>query len=337
MSSQETPLPSGNTPSGNPPLGGCSHQLVNRDSSPLTGTSQLSGQSREQLHEDVKVRALKAEKKISRIEAELAQARDKIDDLEVASELKDEQLRVVLENGGRRSTATEDQKITKLETDPTPAQEENQDLKDLTNALLKDLHTSIALTENHTRLQDSKFESLSSMADQLNTIAKQAKDRTEFVMRDARSAYDRGKLAHKDLLATEKHYLSEAQDLITMQLVVASHVAEDDSSLEKLRKFNATAWSKYGRSMINLGFTALNVDLPVSASHDTDSADIKQVSNSKRGGMPRGKAKAADPRELVGRKIGTPPPPKPEKPSKSPAELEMLRLTDRQTLHCLNP
>ena len=281
------------------------------------------------------------ESRLAKLEAELAQERHRSDRLESVCELKDEQLRAALEYGDQPSTATEDQKIKKLEADLAQAQNENQNenqnLKAFTNALLKDLHTSIALTGNHTRLQDSKLESLASVADQLNTAVKQANDRTEFIMRGARSAYDRGKIAHGTLLATEKHYLSEAQVLITMQEVVESHVVEDASSLEELRKFNATAWSKYGRSMTNLGFTTPNVDIPVSPSHDIDSAHIKHVPNSERGGMPQGKAKAADPRELVRRKIGTPPPPpKPEKPSKSPAELEMLRLTDRQTLHCLN-
>ena len=418
-------------------------------------------------------RALKAQKKISRIEVELAQARnelaqawDKIDDLEAASEFKDRQLRAALGNGDRPSAAADVQQIARLRADLAQAQadlakerEENQNLKavfelqlqekdeiikteknmiadllqgreasgfeaasssnhdtehrDFTNAVLKDLNTSIALAENHMRIQDLKLESLVSAADQLNTAVEQANDRTETIVTDARKAYDQGIISRELFIETEEQYHSEAELLVSVRDAVAKQVIEDYNSLEKLRKFNAAARSKYGRylgggisyaypkpssgpersdeqqdnaiaeqgdttgdntptegseagSMFRGGATAeegaIAKGVPprfVPAGYvlagemsrratTVGGVKIEKVlagkapargdSHAARGGdMQREKAKAANPRELVRRKIGTPPPPTPKKPSKSPAELEMLRLTNRQTLHCLDP
>ena len=470
--------------------------MVQTEEFPSMGISQPSGQSREQLHEDEMHRALKAQIKISRIEMELAQARDKIDDLEAASELKDRQLRAALKLGDRPSAAV--QQIAWLRADLAQAQEENKNLKaifelqpqekdeiikdkrnrikdllqareepgfgatvssghgtglrDFTNALLKDFHTAIALAENHTRIQDLKLKSLVSAADQLNTAVEQANDRTETIVTDARKAYDRGIISRELFIETEEQYHSEAELLVSVRDAVANQVVEDYSSLEKLRKFNVAARRKYGRylgggissaypkpssgpersdeqqdnaiaeqgdttggntptegseagSMFRGGATAeedaiakgvpprfvpagyvltdemsrrattvagVNIEKALAGKALAAGAPtvgaaggvvliaeapvgvIPQVGTTSggsaqaapaRGGaqaarrrdMQWEKAKAANPRELARRRIGTPPTPKPEKPSKPPAELEILRLTNRQTLHCLNP
>ena len=94
-------------PSGNLPLRGKSSELVDTEKSPSTGTSQSWDKSREQIHENDRYRAIRAEKKISRLEVELSQtrnelaqtrnelsqARDEIDDLEAASDVTVGQLR----------------------------------------------------------------------------------------------------------------------------------------------------------------------------------------------------------------------------------------------------
>lgn len=109
MSSPKTFLSSGTKS-----LGGMSTQLINTEELPSTGISQLSDKSREQFHQDDVYPALRAEKKILSLEAELAQtrneltqARDKIVDLETAIELKERQLRAALEDGDRLRIATE--------------------------------------------------------------------------------------------------------------------------------------------------------------------------------------------------------------------------------------
>ena len=397
MSSPETSLPSGNLPPR-----GRSSRLVKTEETPSTGTSQPSGESREQTHEHEMLRALKAEKKISRIEVELAQTRnelaqarnehvqtrnelaqawDKIDDLEAVSEFKDRQLGAAVEHGDRPSTATDVQQIARLGAALAQAQEEIQNLKavselqlqekdeirDFNNALLKDFHTAIALAEDHTRTQDSKLENLGSAADKLNTAVEQANDRTEVIMADARRAYSRGTISHEVVVETEELYLSEAELLVSVREAVANQVVENDSSLEKLRKFNAAARSRYGRYLgdgISSAYpkpssgperSDVQQDNAIAEQGDTtggntpterseagsmfrERATAEEGAQAARGGdMQRGKAKAANPRKLARRKIGKPSSPKPKKRSESPAELEMLRLTNRQTLHCLEP
>ena len=116
--------PSGNMPLGNPPLRGISSRLVNTKESPSTGTSQPSGQSRAQLHDDDVCRELRAENKVLSLEAKLAQEHDRIVDSETASELQDRQLRAALEQGDRPSTATEDHKVKMLEAALAKAKED---------------------------------------------------------------------------------------------------------------------------------------------------------------------------------------------------------------------
>ena len=392
-----TSLPSGNMPSGNPPLGGCSLRLVNKDKSPSTGTSRPSGKSQEQLHEDERLEAMTLKKKnarlesrLAKLEAELMQANNKLDRLEAASELKDEQLRAALEHGDRPRTTTEGQKKKMLEAAIAQAQEEIQNqkvgfelqlqekhaqlqrkdeiirykrnmvnelvqaikeggfravtssdhdtgLRDFTYALLRKFHTVIAVGENFTNHHEAGIGILRSAVDQLDSAVEQANDRAKSIVEEARTAYDSGLISHEYMIETEELYHSEAEVIISMRETVAKYVKEDEGSIAELKEVNASAWRKYGRIMTNLGFTTQNVDITSRASPDTDSADIKQVSNSESGDMQQEKAKAADAYELARREIDTPPIPKPNKTKKSPAELEMLRLKSRQTLHCLNP
>ena len=400
-------------PSGTSPLGGISSQLVKREESPLTGTPQPLSQPRERPHEDYMYRALRSEKKISRLGTELAQARnrletelararnrletelarardvletelararneleqvhnelararDNIDDLEAASELQDKRLRLGLEYEDWPSTAAQDLKIAQLEgelrsskqqleekenillekdilvNDLLQAREEGgsgvaKEHQDLTNSLLKNLHTSLALSEDNTSKQDLMLEILGSVADQLNVAVAQANERTVTNVEDAREAYKEGILPLETVLRAEEQYNSEAELLVSVRDTVASQVIKNESSIAKLREFIANARRKYGRHMTNLGPTTQDVDTASSASHESASADTKQVTNSERGDMQQGKVKAADAYELSRRKFRQPPTPKPRNPSKSPAERELLRLKTRQTLHYLNP
>ena len=311
-----------------------------------------------------------ARNELERAQNELAQARDNIDDLETASELQDRRLQLGLEYEDWPSTVTQDLKIAQLEgelrsskiafeqqlqeKDKILMEKDNtindllqvarqggsgaaRELQDLTKSLLKNLHTSIALSEDKTISQDSRLKTLVSVADQLNIAVEQANERTESIVGDAREAYKRGLIPHEMLLEAEEQYHSEAELLVSVRDTVASQVIEGESSIAKLKEFIANARRKYGRDMTNLGLTIQDVGITSSASNGTDSADIEQVSDSERGDTQQEKVKAADAYRLSRRDFREPPTTKPKNPSKSPAEREMLRLRDRHTLHCLNP
>ena len=226
-------------PSGDPTLGG----------KYLPKTFQSSGQSGEQRDEDL-FRGLRAVRKVTRLETELAQSRneltqtrnelalsqDKIDDLETASEFLDRQARAALEQEVRSGTATEGQKVAMLEADLAQARnqildlstalqtklaakdEENTELRDLSDALTRELNNLIAVADNITTNLDMRLEGLGSAVDEFDDAMKQTNEISTY-----------------DLIASGRDRVADAHNVIN-----------GDSALEKLRKAVATARRHFG-------------------------------------------------------------------------------------------
>ena len=107
------------------------------------------------------------------------------------------------------------EKIENLET--ASASNNDTELQYVINAVLSDLHTYIALSEDYMRNQDLKLEILSSVAKCLNIAVEQANKRTENAMRSARDAYKAGFISHESLVETEEHLKDMSQSVLARE------------------------------------------------------------------------------------------------------------------------
>ena len=277
-----------------------------------------------------------AREELAQAREEIAQAREEIKNLKTAFELQlQKKDKIIMEQKIMINDLLQAYEGSSFGA--ASAYKNDTELPDFLKKVLKDFHNFTALCETYTRDQELKMETLRSLIDLQDIAIGQANARVEYAETSLRISYEKGRISHEHRIKTEEKYRSEAKLLVSVREMLASLVEEDEASIAKFREVTASARRKYGLLWTKMGLTAQKVDRTSSASRDADSADISQVSNSEGGDMQQEKAKAADACGLPRTTSHTPPTPKPRTPLKSPAEREMLRLRNRQTLHYLNP